>query len=383
MAKTKRMSLKLLVDKRNQTVLFAEAGKDFVDFLFHFLALPVGTIVSLLPKAGMVGGLCNLYTSVENLSDPSIGRLRVPHPRPRVPGGEGGYVRGMVTSMAMDGPVMKPMSSISCITLLNRYNAHEIGDLQEKVIDFGMDEVRSRTKTAMAATKMRLKLLVDRRSHTVLFAEAGKDFVDFLFHCLALPVGTVISFLTSGGTAASLGNVYKSIENLSEIYLKTNQKETTLKPKLPSSGPELPLLLPEASASAPTDYYRCSNSSWRCNYVTDAPSARCPNCGYNMSTKLSWVVGPAVSSSSETSGSEGGYVQGVVTYMVMDDLVVKPMSTISCVTLINKFNVQELRDLEEKVVDFGTDEAIKLLDASLHSKKVFTDIFFSKKEASA
>ncbi|XP_048139383.1 uncharacterized protein LOC125316125 isoform X1 [Rhodamnia argentea] len=102
-----------------------------------------------------------------------------------------------------------------------------------------------------------------------------------------------------------------------------------------------------------------------------------------MSTKLSWVVGPAVSSSSETSGSEGGYVKGVVTYMVMDDPVVKPMSTISCVTLINKFNVQELGDLEEKVVDFGMDEAIKLLDASLHSKKVFTDIFFSEKEASA
>ena len=208
----------------------------------------------------------------------------------------------------------------------------------------------------MAATKMRLKLLVDQRSHTVLFAEAGKDFVDFLFHCLALPVGTVISFLTNAGTAGSLGNLYKSIENLNDIYLKPNQKESLLKPKLPSSGPEFPLLLPEASSSAPTNYYRCSNpSASRCNYVTDAPSAKCPHCNYSMSIRLSWVVGPAASSSSKASGDEGGYVKGVVTYMVMDDLVVKPMSTISCITLI-KFNEKEIGDLEEKVIDIWMDE---------------------------
>ena len=46
----------------------------------------------------------------------------------------------------------------------------------------------------------------------------------------------------------------------------------------------------------------------------------------------------------------------VVTYMVMDDLVVKPMSTISCVTLLNRFNVKDVGVLEEKVVDLGIDE---------------------------
>ncbi|XVF83481.1 hypothetical protein PTKIN_Ptkin16aG0491300 [Pterospermum kingtungense] len=37
------VSLKLLVDSTNQRVLFAEAGKDFADFLFNILSLPVGT----------------------------------------------------------------------------------------------------------------------------------------------------------------------------------------------------------------------------------------------------------------------------------------------------------------------------------------------------
>ena len=40
----------------------------------------------------------------------------------------------------------------------------------------------------------------------------------------------------------------------------------------------------------------------------------------------------------------------------MDDLEVKPMSTISSITLHNKFNVKNIGALEEKVVKLGMDE---------------------------
>ncbi|KAK7849088.1 hypothetical protein CFP56_003741 [Quercus suber] len=60
--------------------------------------------------------------------------------------------------------------------------------------------------------------------------------------------------------------------------------------------------------------------------------------------------------------------------MVMDDLVVKPMSSISCVTLLNRFNVKDVGVLEEKVVDLGIDDGVKLLKASLQSKTVLTDV---------
>ncbi|KAM0043261.1 hypothetical protein Hdeb2414_s0010g00339181 [Helianthus debilis subsp. tardiflorus] len=68
-------------------------------------------------------------------------------------------------------------------------------------------------------------------------------------------------------------------------------------------------------------------------------------------------------------------IKEVVTYMVMDDLVVKPMSTISSITLINKFGIKDLSQLEEKTVSFGKDEGLKLLEASLKTKKVLTTIF--------
>jgi hypothetical protein len=47
---------------------------------------------------------------------------------------------------------------------------------------------------------------------------------------------------------------------------------------------------------------------------------------------------------------ETGYVRGVVTFMVMDDLTVKPMSTISSITLLNTFNVKDVSLLQEKTV---------------------------------
>lgn len=76
---------------------------------------------------------------------------------------------------------------------------------------------------------------------------------------------------------------------------------------------------------------------------------------------------------------EGGYVKGVVTYMVMDDLVVTPMSTISGISSLCKYNVTNVGALQEKVVSFGMDEGLKLLKAALQSKQVLTSIFLNKK----
>ena len=58
----------------------------------------------------------------------------------------------------------------------------------------------------------------------------------------------------------------------------------------------------------------------------------------------------------ETSSSKSGFVKEIVTYMVMDDLVILPMSTISSITLLNKFNVKEVGALQEKVVKLGMAE---------------------------
>ncbi|KAH7516844.1 hypothetical protein JRO89_XSUnG0163400 [Xanthoceras sorbifolium] len=64
------ISLKALVDKENNRVIFAEADEDFVDILLSFLTMPMGTIIRLVrskrPAFG-IGCMNNLYESIENL----------------------------------------------------------------------------------------------------------------------------------------------------------------------------------------------------------------------------------------------------------------------------------------------------------------------------
>ena len=49
-------------------------------------------------------------------------------------------------------------------------------------------------------------------------------------------------------------------------------------------------------------------------------------------------------------------MQGLVTYMVTDDLSVIPMSMATTMALFKKYNIEEVDVLEEKVVAIGLDE---------------------------
>lgn len=93
-------------------------------------------------------------------------------------------------------------------------------------------------------TKLSLKLLVDKNANKVLFAEAGKDFVDFLFNLLSLPVGTVIRLITNATMVGCIGNLYQSIENLDQTYMQPNQnKDLLLKPHVPNHLANVPIFV--------------------------------------------------------------------------------------------------------------------------------------------
>src|SRR4051812_15304959 len=64
-----QVPLKLVLNEKGDKVLFAEAGKDFVDILCSFLTMPLGTIVRLVEKESSIGPvtlgcLNSLYQSV-------------------------------------------------------------------------------------------------------------------------------------------------------------------------------------------------------------------------------------------------------------------------------------------------------------------------------
>ncbi|KAG2586935.1 uncharacterized protein LOC120674490 [Panicum virgatum] len=216
------------------------------------------------------------------------------------------------------------------------------------------------TSDARAST-FSMKLLVDTKAGRVLYAESGKDVVDFLFSLLALPVATAVKLLGKDAMVGCAGNLYASVEKLDSTYIQDGaSKEALLSPTVLSLSSNNSLLrLPEKT------FYRCPNtrmSSCCSTYVTCVHHSACPTCG-RICTML----------------ATAGFVQGIVNvkYMVLDDLTVTPMSTISGITLLNTLAGRDVGDLQEKNVQLGYNEGLAILKASLQSKTVtvLTDVF--------
>ncbi|PQP94319.1 uncharacterized protein Pyn_00412 [Prunus yedoensis var. nudiflora] len=69
---TNNIELKVLVDRGSNKVIFIEPENDFLDVLFSFMTIPMGTIIRLARKHSdpvVIGCMNNLYTSVENIDE--------------------------------------------------------------------------------------------------------------------------------------------------------------------------------------------------------------------------------------------------------------------------------------------------------------------------
>ncbi|WVZ95902.1 hypothetical protein U9M48_041609 [Paspalum notatum var. saurae] len=319
------ISLKLLVDNKAKKVLFAEASKEFVDFLFSLLTLPISTVVKLIsPGRAAWGGCTGAWTaSTPTTSSPpptsppcsSPGRcsrraanasMRRPRrvtfvlPSAAAPAAagcgsaaadddSGGYVKGVVTYMVTDGLEVTPMSAISSITLINTFWAGKPGvELVDKFVSVGMDDGLAILKAALHSdsvlSDISLKLLVDNKTKKVLFAEAGKEFVDFVFSLLTLPIGAVVKLISAGTNVGlgSIGRLYQSVDGISASYLlPTADKSDLLQPSvLQPDGRDLLLLQggADGDGAAPLGRFKMYTCAGRCVTVTMDAAAPCPQC---------------------------------------------------------------------------------------------------------
>ena len=63
-----KMKVKIITSKHKNMILYAEAEDDFIDFLFSFLTIPLGSIPKLLNDNSCMGCVDNLYQSVKNMN---------------------------------------------------------------------------------------------------------------------------------------------------------------------------------------------------------------------------------------------------------------------------------------------------------------------------
>ncbi|CAH1447676.1 unnamed protein product [Lactuca virosa] len=280
------VQLKVFVDEKKKKVMFAEAEEDFVEILFSFLTLPLGTIARLSRKyEDKVGSLTSLYESFENLNKKLFfkywykdclvnpinssanvceklkvnlnGTKSIPCQPDAI------FFKKKGRFIITDDLNILPLVMDTSIALLNSLGVESIDLLHERTIYFGLKEFSNLLKWTLLtnnpltnmvvggskpcstlftystpcispfmagdSSQTTVKLLV-QKSKKVLCAQVENHFVELLFSFLTIPLGAY-EHLTKDMSSSPVGisNLYKSISSLGvRKYLKSEDVKTIL-----------------------------------------------------------------------------------------------------------------------------------------------------------
>ncbi|XP_071683666.1 uncharacterized protein [Lolium perenne] len=266
------IKIKLVVDRLQKQVLFADAGSDFVDVLLTFLTLPLSSI-QLVAGASSPDCLSNLCASVQHLGDNELLNGEV-------------HSFSLLTVFSVSRgtsgtePVWFQASTSNVLSILSGFGAEGIKGAYEVDVNIGWAEVASMLKTCVSSTTIftdvlltkgtdsgavrpallinrslltihrpqgqetnvacppiSIKLFYDRQDRKVMYAECKHDFVDLLLSFLTYPMGCVVKNLAgTSHVCGSFNNLYSSAASLDAAgFLKGacfGHKNTLLDPSL-------------------------------------------------------------------------------------------------------------------------------------------------------
>ncbi|RHN45995.1 hypothetical protein MtrunA17_Chr7g0237451 [Medicago truncatula] len=453
-----KVTLRVMVDKERNKVLYAEAGKDFIEVLFSFLTLPLGTAVKF-------GSISSLYQSVANLDEQylwtrtckemllrprnsmesycqkmklniddtepmkhficgnwdcvrkergnllsifrnqmcSCGRVmdKVFSPPPQLESLRlgSGLVKETAAFIISDDLCVMPNDFGTVIQLLQKLEISDIDAITEQtVIDILKLSLVSKTSltdlifkkkysevvnglkdpickigkaTSEGGRQISVKVVRRKSTGDILFAEAGDDFINFIFSFLTLPLGGVLHMLEGFSSLNSIDNLYKSLTELSsECYLILKHlKEKLISPPIAAQFGFDNQIIPIGVASSPV--YYC-HSYIHIGQYTRALTASNTHIVRYPAEKfvLLNLVDPKLSASN--ASSRGEFAKGPSVYMVTVDLAITPMSSFTAISHLNSSNVS-LNDVEERVVRIGQKEGLCILKAWMNSTSGMTN----------
>ncbi|KAJ0021633.1 hypothetical protein Pint_32631 [Pistacia integerrima] len=425
----KAISLKALVDKENNRVIFVESDEDFTDVLFSFLTMPMGTIIRLIsnhnqpPTVGM-GCMNNLYESIKNLD---MQRFRMKHARPCCyddgvvredckklvfdARDRGVFVKGLTQFIISDELQVKPSSIEASLSLLSKIGLMDCSAIEEYNIDIGVDEVltllmcslvskKPLTETLLKQNsapkfgkedfdrniyvkstveepesnvdgKIHVKLIVSKSKKMVCYAEASEEFVDLVSSFLTFPLGYIIKEMRSDFSIGSLTHLYNGVQDLNvEKYFKSNEhKEMLINPKLAPdfSYENHPLGIEEGLHPK---YCYAEHSCYHSQLTSDGEIP----CGSYARSSILTVKDPK---SHFKEATRGGFVAGPAMFTITDNLIITPMSQVQSLCLLKELKVS-ISDIEERVVHVGREKALRLLVASFVSESALTNAFLKE-----
>ncbi|XP_061336654.1 uncharacterized protein LOC133283756 [Gastrolobium bilobum] len=234
-----------------------------------------------------------------------------------------------------------------------------------------------RVKPPSSDSKMEVKLVRSKSQKKIIFAEAKEDFVDFMFSFLTIPLGSIVKLLGGYSSVGCVDNLYKSVETLDSSWC-TDSRSVLLDPGVaPQFGcPNQPLNIPDRET--PNYYYGTGTfrqiPDYRYEHGYRAEVVRTGGVISKSQASISNVRSvTALDPRSPNRSLEGvvGFVNRPSSYAVGDDLKVKSMSAISCLSYVKESSLP-LDDLEVNVISISEAEALSLLGASLTSKFTLT-----------
>ncbi|XP_028770557.1 uncharacterized protein LOC114727934 isoform X2 [Neltuma alba] len=208
---------------------------------------------------------------------------------------------------------------------------------------------------------MKMKVLISKSKSKILFAQVEEDFMDHLLSFLTFPLGAVERVLEGNSGLACVDNLYNSLTNFdSTKHLKSekmNNVFASLKvaPYFKASNQMLPI----DEIKYPS---KLSCWSWHGSYYLSANA--------NLNEREVRMCDPKSTIAEEKSGK--GYAKVGTTFMVADDMSVKPLSSHDVLSsLLTEFKVP-YHDLEQRTICIGVQEVLSILKASMVSTSALT-----------
>ena len=201
-----------------------------------------------------------------------------------------------------------------------------------------------------------VRAVVRKSNEKIMFAGAEEDFADLLFSFLTLPLGGVLHMLEGNSSLGCMDKLHNSISELNpDRYLRSQRlKEELANPKCAPLFSISDQILPIGEGSLPV--YYCNTFYTSKSNLAVTTSIRPVYYMYDKNARLE-ICDPK-----SCIGGGKGFAKGPSTFMVTDDLVVTPMSSISAVSYLNTLKVP-LSDLEERVIAIGVKEVRHVLSS--------------------
>lgn len=195
--------------------------------------------------------------------------------------------------------------------------------------------------------KITLRVMLDKKENKVLYAEAGKDFVDALLSFFTLPLGTIVRLVSKESNIeavkfGSISSLYQCVSELDVQYLSNQTcKEVLLHPINTKRAycQNMKLNIDDT----PVRYFFC--------YDCKTPLSNCRNTSTSRNQRCSCgtLINEVPVSPYNLASVGNGFFKKTATFVVQDDLCVMPndLGTILC--LLQKHGINNItEDIQKK-----------------------------------